>query len=149
MCALINFGGERTNAPGVGPYRSKRRQLLAPALVGLLGLLTAACNDTGGEEQQYPTLAGDPERGAWLVERIGCGSCHVIPGIQGADGLVGPPLNRMGRRIYVAGVLRNTPENMMFWLQNPQLVVPGNAMPDMRITREQAEDITAYLYTLR
>jgi cytochrome c2 len=63
--------------------------------------------------------------------------------------MVGPPLTDIGRRIYLAGVLRNTPENMMFWLQNPQRVVPGNAMPDMGLTRDQAQDIAAYLYTLR
>lgn len=84
-----------------------------------------------------------------MIEGFGCGSCHEIPGVNGADGVVGPPLQRIGRRIYIAGVLRNTPDNMMFWLMNPQLVVPGNAMPQMGITRDQARDIAAYLYTLQ
>jgi cytochrome c1 len=55
----------------------------------------------------------------------------------------------MARRVYVAGLLRNTPDNMVRWISDPQSVVPGNAMPNMGITAAQARDITAYLYTLR
>jgi cytochrome c1 len=54
----------------------------------------------------------------------------------------------MGRRVTIAGVLRNTPDNMIEWLRNPQAVVPHNAMPDMDLDERQARDITAYLYTL-
>lgn len=46
-------------------------------------------------------------------------------------------------------MLRNTPDNLMSWLENPQRVVPGNVMPDMGITAQDARDIAAYLYTLR
>lgn len=92
---------------------------------------------------------GDPERGAAEIEQIGCGSCHRIPGIAGANGLVGPPLDLMGRRVFIAGMLRNTPANMVTWLLDPQKIVPGNAMPDMGLSEEQARDITAYLYTLQ
>jgi cytochrome c len=72
-----------------------------------------------------------------------------IPGIEQADGLVGPSLDHMGRRIFIAGLLRNTPDNMMTWLRSPQAVSTGNAMPDMGLDEDQARDITAYLYTLR
>ncbi|MEK4035772.1 hypothetical protein WOA01_23585 [Methylocystis sp. IM2] len=69
--------------------------------------------------------------------------------MNGANGLVGPPLNRIGRRLYIAGLLRNTPENLEAWLQDPQTIVPGNVMPNMGISKEQSRDIAAYLYTLR
>jgi cytochrome c1 len=72
----------------------------------------------------------------------------TIPGVSGAEGLVGPPLDRMGKRVYIAGVLRNTPDNMITWLRNPQSFVPNNAMPNMGIDHQQARDIAAYLYTL-
>lgn len=87
--------------------------------------------------------------GAALVRQYGCGACHIVPGISGAQGLVGPPLTQIGRRIYIAGVLRNSPANMIAWLQDPQRFVPGNAMPNMGIGRNDARDLTAYLYTLR
>ena len=92
---------------------------------------------------------GDPERGAALIGRIGCGTCHIVPGIPDATGLVGPPLDHMGSRIYIAGVSRNTPGNMIAWLCDPQAVVPGNAMPNMGLDRKQAQDVAGYLYTLR
>jgi cytochrome c2 len=48
-----------------------------------------------------------------------------------------------------AGVLRNTPPNLVRWLRDPQTVVPGNAMPDMHIDKLDARDAAPYLYTLR
>lgn len=113
-----------------------------------LGLLCAlaACEETGVGTRF--TDIGDPEQGAILIDEVGCGSCHMIPGIDAAEGLVGPPLDHMGKRIFIAGLLRNTPANMMTWLRDPQAVVPGNAMPDMGLSETQARHITAYLYTL-
>ena len=46
-------------------------------------------------------------------------------------------------------MLRNNPENLVTWLRDPQQVVPGNAMPDLGLTDQQARDIAAYLYKLR
>jgi cytochrome c1 len=96
-----------------------------------------------------PSLAGHPKQGARLIKKFGCGACHSIPGIEGADGLVGPPLTHMGSRVFLAGVLRNTPDNMVTWLLDPQRVVPNNAMPDVGLTERQARDITAYLQSLK
>jgi cytochrome c2 len=91
---------------------------------------------------------GNAARGSELIKQHGCGGCHIIPGIRRADGLVGPPLNHMGKRVYIAGLLRNTPANMIKWLRDPQGVVPDNAMPDMGLSEDQARDIAAYLSTL-
>ncbi len=123
-----------------------RRLLPALTLGGALGL--AACSD-GGSGAIDARVGGSAEAGAAHIATFGCGGCHTIPGIPGARGLVGPPLNMMGRRVYVAGLLRNTPDNMVRWITDPQAIVPGNAMPDMDISAAQARDITAYLYTLR
>jgi cytochrome c2 len=92
---------------------------------------------------------GDPQRGAALIKSVGCGACHFIPGIGDADGKVGPPLTDEGDRAIIAGVLANTPDNMITWLKDPQSVVPGNAMPNLGLNDHEARDIAAYLYTLR
>ncbi|HEX7969082.1 MAG TPA: cytochrome c oxidase assembly protein [Stellaceae bacterium] len=126
--------------------------VLALALVaGVAGLgeTARAQTQTLFAQDRAPSFGGNPERGASLIRDYGCGACHVVPGIAGADGIVGPPLTMIGRRIYLAGLLRNTPDNMMTWLRQPQQVVPGNAMPDMGVTPQDARDIAAYLYTLR
>jgi cytochrome c2 len=118
-----------------------------------LFLILVGCEGQTGEQSTASLVSasfdGDPRQGAAEIAQTGCGSCHTIPGITGADGLVGPPLNQMGRRIFVAGLLRNTPDNMIMWLRDPQAIVPGNAMPNMGLQEQQARDIAAYLYTLR
>jgi cytochrome c2 len=120
---------------------------VAASLAGLGALLVLGGCDEAGVGTRFTDI-GDAERGALYIRQTGCGSCHIIPGIDGARGLVGPPLDHMGKRIFIAGLLRNTPANMVTWLRDPQEIVPGNAMPDMGLSEEQARDITAYLYTL-
>ena len=115
----------------------------------LLNLAFAAALLSSPAMAEPPAPGGDPARGAALIMDYGCGACHQIPGVADADGLVGPPLSNIGVRVYLAGMLRNTPDNMMFWLRHPQQIVPGNVMPDMGITVSEARDIAAYLYTLR
>jgi cytochrome c2 len=120
------------------------RALTALALTGLL----AGCGDNTSEAQTL-SAPGNPKSGQQLISYFGCGTCHTIPGVTNADALVGPPLNAWSRRIYIAGMLRNTPANLATWIQHPQQIVPGNAMPDMGITPRQAQDMAAYLYTLK
>jgi cytochrome c2 len=114
-----------------------------------IGLMLAACGDSNSVDAQTLSVPGSPQNGRQLIQDFGCGSCHTILGINNADSMVGPPLNAWSRRIYIAGMLRNTPTNLATWIQHPQQIVPGNAMPDMGITQPQAQDIAAYLYTLR
>ena len=90
---------------------------------------------------------GDVHRGAALIAHYQCGSCHEIPGISGADGNVGPPLRRVGTRTYIAGFIRNSPDNMAYWIEDPQRMLPGNAMPRMGIPQNDARDITHNLRT--
>jgi cytochrome c2 len=120
--------------------------LLAIALALAPGLGNAQSN-RGHPAWTVP--GGDVHRGRQLIEQLGCGGCHTIPGVRNARGNVGPPLTAFGDRRFVAGVLENQPGNLMHWLQHPQAVVPGNAMPEMGITDAQARDIAAFLYTLR
>ncbi|PWC36594.1 cytochrome C [Azospirillum sp. TSO35-2] len=108
-----------------------------------------------GVQQRQKTLrhvaeitGGDPHAGQEAVLRYGCGSCHTIPGVTRARGLVGPPLAGFGSRVYVAGVLANTPDNVMSWIKDPPAASPRTAMPNLGVSDQDARDITAYLYTL-
>ena len=92
---------------------------------------------------------GDARHGKQLIQSSGCGACHMIPGIHEARGLVGPPLLLFGRRTMIAGELPNSPGNLALWIQHPRSVEPGTAMPDLGLTTDQAQDVAAYLYTLR
>ncbi len=124
---------------------STRRAGLVVALVAVLA--AGAC---GGDDFVPIRVVpgGSAEVGKELITKLGCGSCHEIPGIKGADGLVGPPLIRFGRRQIIAGQLGNTPENLVRWLMDPKGVEPNTDMPDLGITPDQARDIATYLEQL-
>ena len=108
-----------------------------------------ACAGTGGSEPYRLVAQGNADSGKVAINRFGCGSCHMIPGIRNAQGVVGPPLTAFGRRVYIAGEVPNTSENLVQWLEVPQSIEPGTAMPNLGVTEGEARDIAAYLYTLR
>jgi cytochrome c2 len=107
----------------------------------LLGLAAAGCGAGGGIE----VPGGHAGRAQALVDEYGCGSCHVIPGLDRADGRVGPSLAGLSGRRTIAGRLPNTPENLMRWITAPQRVDPGNLMPDLGVNERDARDLAAYL----
>lgn len=125
---------------------------LALVVAGLVaaGLGAAAWDDQREVVRRAAGLTGgDPHAGEEAILRYGCGGCHTIPGVAGARGLVGPPLNDFGQRVYVAGRLYNSPDNLVRWILEPQAVSPGTAMPKVGASETDARDIAAYLYTLR
>lgn len=133
---------------GGGVSNRRRRARTRLAILLLIGLALAAC-DRQVERSAREMTGGDPDRGRTLIRQYGCSACHFVPGVAGAQGLVGPPLSGIGSRVYLAGRLHNNPDNLMRWIREPQRVAPGTAMPDMGVTERDGRDIAAYLYTLR
>ncbi len=137
---------------GRGEHRGKdgARQA-AVALLCAAWLLTGCASIVNiiVPSSELQIAGGDPDRGLVLIQEYGCQSCHAIPGLQGRPAWVGPPLEMWSERLYIAGNLTNTPENLIYWLQFPQEVEPGTAMPNQGVTEEDARHISAYLYTLR
>jgi cytochrome c1 len=120
--------------------------MLKPLAAITLAAILAAC---APHQPAPPAPVGDVGRGQLLITTYGCGSCHEIPGIAGANGLSGPPLDHMAARTIIAGYLPNTAPNMQRWIETPQAVAPGNAMPNLGLDDRDAKDVTAYLYSLR
>lgn len=98
------------------------------------------------EPPRWGLGTADVGRGREAIVRHGCGACHVIPGIRTATGRVGPRLNGIGGQVYVAGVLPNTPENLVRWIRFPQDINPRTAMPNLGVSEQEARDIAAYLF---
>jgi cytochrome c1 len=121
------------------------------AICGWTILLMMLCGCNGGQTVRPYAIAvsGNAQHGKEIIEGYGCGSCHMIPGIHQANGLVGPPLMYFSRRTMIAGELPNTQENLVLWVEHPRQVEPKTAMPDLGLTEDQAYDVAAYLYTLR
>jgi cytochrome c len=118
------------------------------ALVMLAALGTAGCSH-GEADAAALTQGGDAARGKELIRQYGCGSCHTIPRVPGAEAIVGPNLQGIATRAYIAGVVPNVPENMMQWIMNPPAIDSKTAMPNLHVTAADARDIAAYLYTLQ
>jgi cytochrome c2 len=121
---------------------------LRGVIAALLVFAVVGCRAQHEANEKLLTSA-DREHGRYLIKKYGCQACHSIPGVAGADALVGPPLAGIASRAYIGGVVANSPDAMVVWLQHPQLVDPLTAMPDLGVTPSDAQDIAAYLYTLR
>lgn len=128
--------------PGISPdeYRAATVDADARLLTLLQERMRAA--------EPRAAAEGDPARGRGLVAAYGCGSCHIIPGVENSKGHVGPPLTKFGLRHYIAGAVLNTPDNLALWLYAPEAVEPGTAMPSVGATPEEAVHMAAYLLTL-
>ena len=84
-----------------------------------------------------------------LLQAKGCGSCHVIPGVEGAYGAAGPSLKGLNeRKRIVGGILKNSPENMKAWLKNPKSMKSGTMMPNTGLTDEELEILIQYFDTI-
>jgi nitric oxide reductase subunit C len=67
-----------------------------------------------------------------------CIACHALGG-QGGN--VGPPLDDVGERL--------TRDEFIAWLDEPQTVKPGTAMPDLPLTDPQIKELAAFLVQLQ
>lgn len=79
------------------------------------------------------------------LRQYACDTCHVIDGMVGSYVHVGPPLEELHRRKLIAGVLPNTPDNLVRWIMDPQGVSPLTLMPDLEVTEPHARLMVRYL----
>jgi mono/diheme cytochrome c family protein len=109
-----------------------------------------ACGPGASRPPLTPVSAApDVERGRRALFQHACSACHRIPGVTGSQVYVGPPLEGIASRQFIAGTLANTPDNMMRWLMSTQQVKPGTAMPQLGVAEADARDMAGYLATLR
>lgn len=122
-------------------------------LLILVALLAGAVvlTNCGDARRTTRTIAGaDLVAGREAIVRHGCTSCHAVPGVRGVGGVashVGPPLGSYGARRYIAGTVANSDENLIRWIQDPQAIRPGSAMPTLGVGETDARNIAGYLYS--
>jgi cytochrome c2 len=107
--------------------------------------------------RQWPAgPAGDAGRGKQLVESIGCMGCHIaqdtVTDDKGAVRVAHRddfPLERhFGFNL--TGVGTKTNANWVFnWVKNPKAYDPNAPMPSLRLSDQEAADITSYLLSLQ
>lgn len=115
-------------------------------LVAVMTTFAVRGPDRISTHPKWTAPEGNPQQGRTVIQRYGCGACHSIPGIPGATARVGPRLEGLVEKSYIAGQLTNTPQNLARWIQNPRAIAPGTAMPDLGVSEKEARDIAAYLY---
>src|SRR5204862_7458419 len=115
----------------------------------LLPLAVSGCSSPSDRAYAEEITRGHAGAGRNDIQRYGCGSCHRIPGISGADSLVGPSLERIASRVYIAGQLINEPNAMIAWIRDPRHLRSPTAMPVLGVGEQEGRDIAAYLYTLK
>jgi cytochrome c len=123
--------------------------LAIAAVAGVIGAWTQTAADRRDLARRASAMTrGDPEHGRALAKMKGCAGCHQIPGVDGANGSVGPPLVSFSHRVYIGGVLSNTPDHLHQWLLDPPSIDPKTAMPNVGLNDREARDVAAFLYTL-
>jgi len=98
---------------------------------------------------------GDPEvprgsiaSGEQLFNSIGCTACHVVGAEEDELDVVGVSTRQFGPNL--EGVAAKTDRAWIYnWIRDPKAYDPTTTMPDMRLTDQEAADITAWLMTLR
>ena len=62
--------------------------------------------------------------------------------------MAGPNLTNIGLRPTLAGAaIPNSPQTMVAWLMNPRAVKPDARMPNLGLTQQEAQDLTAFLFS--
>jgi|GEM_PF-213103 len=74
-----------------------------------------------------------------LIRKYGCYSCHKIPGYE-SMGDVGPELTHVGMKVNYSWVLN--------WLMDPKNYSSMARMPKFFFTKEQAEAVADYLFSM-
>src|SRR3546814_332956 len=126
------------------PPRSTRTDTLFPYTT--LFRSAGACKAPPDERLHMPEASA--ERGRLAIERVGCGSCHSIPGIGWPQGKLGPPLADFASQGLIAGRLPNRPDVLSAFVRNAPALLPNTTMPAMPLTQRESRDVAAYLYTL-
>jgi len=126
-----------------------KKFLITGMFVVACTLMICGCDVKQKQTASALTHGGNPDAGRREIEYYGCASCHIVPGVAGAQGLIGPSLKGVENRNYIGGVVQNSPDDLIRWIQNAPSLSPKTAMPDLEIPDRQARDIASYLYTLR
>ncbi len=110
-------------------------------------------------EPFYQALTPQQQQGVQVILQRGCGGCHTIPNIPGAQGTIGPNLGPhdnvppVSQRPMIATypngtVPNNSIDDLSKWIMNPQALKPGTAMPTLGLSQDEATAAAAYLYSI-
>lgn len=157
---ITRHGIKMSGMPAWGHHLDEEQLWAVVAFLGQLpsvsardyAQLASTAAPLSGQPQTTRGRATNPatsvERGKLALTQFACRACHMIPGITGSDVFVGPPLDKLAQRRYLAGRLANTDAHLQQWIRDPQSVKPQTAMPNLGVGADDARDMAAYLLSL-
>jgi cytochrome c2 len=133
--------------------KRKESGIFVAVAMGIVGIAIIVAGFERMRESALPrpyrdVPGGDVERGRKALLRYKCGSCHIIPGIEGGDGKGGQSLAGLALRFDIVGALPNTPEDVARWIRDPKAAYPQTTMPNLNVSHRDSIDMVAYLYAL-
>jgi len=105
----------------------------------IAGIVAYLIKNSGAVALNAPPVQGEIARGEKLVKDLGCLGCHSAAGVKAGD--FAPELSGLGSKVRA--------DWLYTWLKNPKHYSPHTRMPDLRLSDQEAADITAYLISLR
>lgn len=108
--------------------------------------------DMQGSNSEEIELDAVAQEGKELFDANNCMTCHAT-GLK--DEYVanqvptGPDLANFGDRTRIAGFLLPTKENLVDWIVRPDELKPGNKMPNLGVSEDDAAKIAEYLMQLQ
>ncbi len=109
-------------------------------------LLAGACADKTNPPRAV--TGADADAGLAVMRRVGCASCHIVPGIDWPAGVSGPSLRGFADSPMIAGRFPNRPDVLVDFMIDAPAMAPDTGMPAMPLTQDEARNVAAYLYTL-
>ena len=110
----------------------------------------AAAAPAAGQAAAMTAAPAADEAAAKLLQNKGCVACHIIAGVPGAVGKIGPDLTGlMSRPTMAAGKLKTSAENLRKWITNPKAVKPDTLMAPLPMTPQELDTIVNFLTTLK
>jgi mono/diheme cytochrome c family protein len=104
-------------------------------LKALVGVLYDGLSADYDPPEAYP--GGSASRGKKLFKDVGCLACHGIEDVTAFHADFAPDLSGTGSKLTASFVYS--------WVRNPRHYDPTTRMPSLRLSAQEASDITAYL----
>jgi mono/diheme cytochrome c family protein len=114
-------------------------------LKAIVHYLFAKSEEDTAQHPKADTPSGNAENGKRLVHARGCQACHMLKDDKYDNTLDIEAMRRQQGPGLVAFSSKTTAAWLYDWLKDPSSYNPSTRMPNLRLSDEDARDITAYL----
>ncbi len=124
-------------------------------LLVALALVLTACQGGGAPPATGGGGTGNADRGRTLFVDKQCGTCHMLTGVSGAVGTIGPPLNGIATTAGTRVSGMSAADYIRQSIRDPNaFIVPGYPSPSpmilpVPVNDSETNDLVAFLLTQR